>query len=89
MKERAYVGYRLQSITEGSQGRNLEAGADAEAMGACWVVPLLSLLSYTTQDLHLLGSGATHSGLGSPTSIMDQTKASDLPTVSLLTEALS
>jgi hypothetical protein len=54
-KERVYFMLyfsRKQSLTEGSQGRNLEAGADAEAMegAAYWLAPhgLLSLLSYRT-----------------------------------------
>ena len=42
------------SIIEGSQGRNLETGADAESMegAAYWLDPygLLSLLSYRTWD---------------------------------------
>ena len=50
---------RSHSIAEGSQGRDLVAGADAEAMegAACWLAPhgLLNLLSCRTQD---------HNGLG-------------------------
>ena len=52
-----------------TQGRNLEAGDDAEAVGkgdaAYWIASpgLLSLLSYRTQDYQLRGS-TTHNGLG-------------------------
>lgn len=49
-------------ITEGSQGRSLEAGADAEAMLAPHVV--FSPLSYGTQD-HIPKSVTAHSDLGS------------------------
>lgn len=35
-EERVYVTYRLQSIFLGSQGRNLEAGADTVAMEGCF-----------------------------------------------------
>jgi hypothetical protein len=45
------------------QGRNLEAGADIEAMesAAYWLAPhgLFSLLSYRTQD-HMARDGTTH-----------------------------
>ena len=55
------------------QGRNLEAGADAEAMegAAYWLAPhgLLSLLSYRTQ-VNQPRDGSTHSGLGLPLSII-------------------
>ena len=65
----------LLSIIKGSQarnskkGRNLEAGAQAEAMeGATyWLAPqgLLSLLSYRTQPR----DSTTHNDLGPPPSI--------------------
>ena len=49
-----------------TQGRNLEVGADAEAMegAAYWLAPhgLFSLLSYRTQD-HQPRGGTTHQGL--------------------------
>jgi hypothetical protein len=52
-----------------NQGRNLEAGADAEAMegAAYWLAPpgLLCLLSYRIQD-HQPRDGPTHNGLDSP-----------------------
>ena len=55
------------------EGRNLEAGADAEAMegAADWLAPhgLLSLLSYRTRD------STTHNGLSSPPSISNEEKA--------------
>lgn len=46
---------------------------------AYWLVPpsLLDLLSYT-QD-HLPSDGVTHSGLGPPTSVINQEKPTDLP----------
>jgi hypothetical protein len=56
------------SLVELRQSRNLEAGADAEAMedAAYWLAPhgLLSLLSYRTQD-HQPRNTTTHNGLGS------------------------
>ena len=46
--------FRLQSIVEGSQGRNLETGTEAETMEECCLLTCshasLSLFSYTTQD---------------------------------------
>ena len=73
-EESVYLVYSstLLFITKGSQdrhshGRNLEAGADAEAMkgAAYWLAPcgLLSLLSYITQH-YQPRDGTTHSGLG-------------------------
>jgi hypothetical protein len=48
------VHHQRKSGQEITQGRNLEAGADAEAMERCdnWIISpgLLSLLSYRTQD---------------------------------------
>jgi hypothetical protein len=64
--------------TELKQARNLEAGADAEAVegAASWLAPhgLLSLLSYRTQD-HQPCSGHTHNGLGPSTSISNEENA--------------
>lgn len=34
-KRRAFVTYRLWSITEGNEGRNIEVGTDAETMEKC------------------------------------------------------
>ncbi|EDL09855.1 mCG145147, partial [Mus musculus] len=47
-------------IIEGRQGRDLEAGADEEAMEGCCIVPCLLLMacSYRTQD-HQLRGGTT------------------------------
>ena len=54
------------------KGRNLEAGADSEAMvgAAYWLAPygLLSLLSYRAQD-HQTRDSTTQKGLGAPSSI--------------------
>jgi hypothetical protein len=52
------------------QGRNLEAGADAEAMVAYWLVlcGLLNLLSYRPWD-HQLRDRMTHRGLAPPLSV--------------------
>jgi hypothetical protein len=50
------VHHHKKSGQELKQGKNLETGADAEAMegAACWTASpgLLSLLSYGTQDYH-------------------------------------
>ena len=70
-EERVYLAYASTSLfsTEGSQGRNLEAGADAGAMEGCcsWLAShdLLRLLSYRTQDHQLRGS-PTYNELGPP-----------------------
>jgi hypothetical protein len=65
------VHQQSQSGQELKHKRNLEAGADAEAMegAAYWLVPhdLLSLLSYRLQD-HKTNDGTTHNDLGPPTS---------------------
>ena len=57
------------------QGRNVEAGAGAEAMEECCLLAcfpgLFSLLSYRPQD-HQPRNGTTHNGLGSPMSIINQ-----------------
>ncbi|EGV99603.1 hypothetical protein I79_006008 [Cricetulus griseus] len=54
-----------QSTIKGSQGRNLEAGADAEAVeDAAYRIPphsFLSLISYSIQD-HQPRDGTTHNG---------------------------
>ena len=59
----------------GFYGRNLEAGTIAErGEDAAYVLAphgSHSLLSYTTED-HLSKGGTTHSGLGHPTSIINQ-----------------
>jgi hypothetical protein len=72
-EERVYLPLRFTSLfnhlsnSELKQSRNLEAGADAEAMeGAAYCLTphgLLSLLSYRTQD-HQPRHGATYNGLG-------------------------
>ena len=55
----------MMSGQELTQGRNLEAGADAEAVegAAYWLASpgLLSLLSYRTQDYQPT-NGTTHKG---------------------------
>ena len=57
-----------------TQGKNLEAGTEAEAMEACCLqlAPhgLLSLLSYTTQDSQPR-SGTVQSKLGPPTAVKE------------------
>ena len=68
-------------IQELKQGRNLEAGADAEAMeGAAYWLPMVcsaSLLSYRTQNYHLR-DGSTHNGLSPPPLITNLEKAIEL-----------
>ena len=63
------VHYGRKLRQELKQGRNLEAGADAEAMeGAAYWLPspgLFSLLSYRTQDYQPM-DGTTHNGLDPP-----------------------
>jgi hypothetical protein len=58
---------------EQKQGRNLEAGADAEPWrgAAYWLAPhgLLRLLSYRTQNHHHPRDGSIHKGLDPPPSI--------------------
>ena len=51
-----------KSGQELKEGRNLEAGADAEAMEGAAYIGLLSLLSYRTQG-HQPRDGTTHSEL--------------------------
>ena len=61
----SFVYHQRKSGQELTQGRNLEAGADAEAMedAAYWLASpgLLSLLSYRTQD-YQSRDGTTHNG---------------------------
>jgi hypothetical protein len=68
-EERVYLAYTSTAlfIIAESQGKNLEAGADAEAAEE-WLPPysLLSLLSYGYQEP---SGGSTHSGLGAHPSI--------------------
>ena len=62
-----------KSGQELKQGRNLEAGADAEATEECCLLAcsyLLSLLSYSTQG-HYPSSGTTHNGFGPPSSTVN------------------
>ena len=47
------------------QDRNLEAGADAEAMEECISLLLMACSAYKTQD-HQLRDGTTHNGQGFP-----------------------
>ena len=71
-EERVYLPLRFTSLfnhlsnSELKQSRNLEAGADAEAMegAAYWLAPhsLLSIPSYRTQD-HQARGGTAHNGL--------------------------
>ena len=69
-----------KSGQELKQGRNLEAGSNADPRSqksaAYWLAPsgLLSLLSYRTQD-HQPRDGTTHNELGSPPSITNLEKA--------------
>jgi len=68
-QERVYSVYTsiLLFITKGSQDRNLEAGANEEAMEGCCLLSyslsyLLSLPSYRTYN-HQLRDGTTHNRL--------------------------
>jgi hypothetical protein len=66
------VPHQRKSKHELQQGRSLEAGADAEAVGstAYWLVPRasLSLLSNSIQD-HQLRGALPHHWLGPPISV--------------------
>jgi hypothetical protein len=66
------VHQRRKSGHELKQGRNLEAGADKEAMAECCILAcsswLTSLLFYRTQD-HQPKDDTTHNGLGPPLSL--------------------
>jgi hypothetical protein len=75
-KERVYVAYTSTSppfIIKGSQGRNLEAGADAKATkkDAYWLPPhgSLNLLPYRTQD-HQPRVGTAQSDLSRPSKLI-------------------
>ena len=73
-EEKVYSAFisSLLYITKGSQDRNLEAAADAEALQGCCLLlahhGLLSLLSYRTHD-HQPRDGTTQHRLGPPPSI--------------------
>jgi hypothetical protein len=68
------VHHRRKPRQELKQDRNLEAGADAEAMEGCCLLVyptphgLLSLLSYRVKDYHPR-DGSTHKGLGPLSSV--------------------
>jgi hypothetical protein len=51
-----------REVRAGTQGRNLEAGTEAEAPASCWLIlhGLLSSFSYTSQD-YILRGGRGHS----------------------------
>lgn len=70
---------KSQSVTEGSQGRSLEAGANTETEGntAYWFAlsGLLSYISFTAQAYQPTRDGAAHSGLGPSISTSDQENA--------------
>jgi hypothetical protein len=75
MERKSFIGCALplsQFTTKGRQGRNLEAGADAELMEECcsWLGPqgLLSLLFHGTPD-YQLRDGPIHRELSPPPSI--------------------
>jgi hypothetical protein len=61
------VHHQRKSGQELKQGRNLEAGADSEAMEACYSLACSLWLAqpalYRTQD-HYPRDGTTHNGLG-------------------------
>ena len=83
-EERCYLASTLQSITEGSRGRNPEAGTEAETMEERCLTdcsPWLAILhSYIIQE-HLLRAGAAHTVLGHSSSIINPKDAPrDLPT---------
>jgi hypothetical protein len=63
------VHHQRKSAQELKQGRNLEAGADTEAMKGCYLLACFSwlaqLLSYRTQD-YQPKDGTTHNGPFSP-----------------------
>lgn len=74
---RKYIWYTYlwSQFIERSQGRNLAAETEAEAMGehAYWLVPqgFLNFLSYTTQN-YLSMSGTLYRELGPPTLVINQ-----------------
>ena len=59
------VHHQRKAGLELTQGRNLEVGADAEAMEGCCLLDCFILLSYRTQD-HKPRDYSTHSGLPLP-----------------------
>jgi hypothetical protein len=69
----------LQSIIEGSQSQNLEAGTGTETMEKIYL-QVFSLMPCTSSSViqgrtKCLGrDGTTHSGLGPPTSIINKEK---------------
>ena len=73
--------YRLSSVLEGSQGRNLEEGTESETMAICHGLLTIytprvkfSCLSYTGQA-HLPRNDTAHSGLGPSMSLTGQDKS--------------
>lgn len=62
-----------REVKTGTQGRNLEAGSDAESMEECCPLDcspwLTQPASYTIQD-HLSKGGTTHNMLGPPTVLL-------------------
>ena len=73
-EQRVYLIYMLQTFMEGTQGRNQEAGADAEAMEEhyYWLAPLVFSATFLyNPGLPALGWHHTH-WLGPPTSVIHQ-----------------
>lgn len=60
-----------------AQGRNLEAGTEAESMeeAAYWLVPG----SHSVAQAHIASNTPTHSGLSPPIAISSQDHARELP----------
>lgn len=54
-EERFILPLGLQSVIRGSQGRNLEAGSEAEAVGKTLLTGLPSQLPYPIQDPPIQG----------------------------------
>lgn len=69
------VSYRLQFITDGSQGKSSRKWSLRNV--ACWLAFSDSFTSFLIQtaQANLLGNGTIYSGLGSPTSISNQENA--------------
>ena len=71
----SYTSLAKETKTGGTQGKNLEAGTEAENIRKCYSLTchhgLLSLLSYTTQD-HLSRGATNHSGLDPPASTINE-----------------
>ena len=61
----------LWPVTKGRQGRNLEAGADAEVVEEYCSLCLFNLLCYITRT-HLRRGGTAHHELGPPMLIINQ-----------------